>query len=324
MNTFAPRFAARPGFARMFRPGHTTLGVFFPLESYDGPVPRMDVAEQVARAEFAEKAGFAALWARDVPLLDPGFGDAGQMFDPWVWLTHIAARTSRIALATGSTVLPLRNPIDIAKAAASLDVLSGERLVMGAATGDRGSEFPAYGRDRTRSGDLFRASVTAVRRMWEEDFPALETPYGSMANTGVLPKPVDRRIPLLVTGNSRQSPEWIAEHGDGWLMYPRPVSEQRLVTTAWQQALRAVGAEPKPFAQSLYIDLVDQPGARPSAIHLGYRTGHRFLIDHLSALNAAGVHHVIINLKYGRRPAEEVLAELGEAVVPHFPALPPA
>ena len=143
MSCFDSRFASRPGYARMFRPGALTLGVFFPLESYDGPVARMDVAEQAERAVQAERAGFAALWARDIPLPAPAFGDTGQVYDPWIWLAHIAARTSRIALATGSTVLPLRDPVDTAKSAASLDLLSGRRLVLGAAPGDRGVEFPA-------------------------------------------------------------------------------------------------------------------------------------------------------------------------------------
>ena len=118
MTSFDSRLVDRPGFASMYRPGELTLGLLFPLESYAGPIPRMDVAEQTDAAVRAEECGFAALWARDVPLFDPGFGDTGQMFDPWVWLTHVAGRTSRIALATGSTVLPLRNPIDTAKAAA--------------------------------------------------------------------------------------------------------------------------------------------------------------------------------------------------------------
>lgn len=320
MSCFDSRFASRPGYARMFRPGALTLGVFFPLESYDGPVARMDVAEQTDRAVRAERAGFAALWVRDIPLLDPAFGDAGQMYDPWVWLSHIAAHTSRVALATGSTVLPLRNPIDTAKSAASLDLLSGRRLVLGAATGDRGVEFPAYGLDRDDSGVLFRTAVSTLRRLWTEDFPAVESRYGAFRDAGVLPKPSGGTIPVLVTGHSRQSMPWIAEHADGWLMYPRPLIQQRRTAAVWQKAVHEAGEPRKPFSQSLYLDLVERPDTRPSAIHLGYRTGRRYLRTHLEGLREAGVHHVVLNLKYGRRPADEVLQELAEYVLPHFPA----
>ncbi|GIH72490.1 LLM class oxidoreductase [Sphaerimonospora thailandensis] len=320
MPDFATPFAARPGFARMFRPGALTLGLLFPIESYDGPVPRMAVDEQVDRARLAEAYGFTALWARDVPLLDPTFGDAGQMYDPYVWLTHIAAHTSRIGLATGSSVLPLRNPIDVAKAAASVDLLSVERLVLGIATGDRGAEFPAYGLNREDSGDLFRASVEALRRLWAEDFPPLDSMFGTMRDVGLLPKPVGRHLPLLVTGNSRQSLQWIARHADGWLTYPRAVSQQQIVTASWRQALQEAEEPDKPFAQSLYIDLAEDANAGPTPIHLGFRSGHNYLIKHLNQLRDIGVNHVLINLKYGRRPVDEVLQELAEAVVPRFGA----
>lgn len=320
MSCFDSRFASRPGYARMFRPGALTLGVFFPLESYDGPVARMDVAEQAERAVQAERAGFAALWARDIPLPAPAFGDTGQVYDPWIWLAHIAARTSCIALATGSTVLPLRDPVGTAESAASLDLLSGRRLVLGAAAGDRGVEFPAYGLDRDGSGALFRTAVSALRRLWTEDFPAVDSHHGVFTDAGVLPKPSGGRIPVLVTGHSRQSVPWIAEHADGWLMEPRPLIQQCRTTALWQKAVHDAGEPRKPFSQSLHLDLVDRFDARPSAIRLGYRTGRRYLRSHLEGLRDAGVHHVVLDLRYGRRPAAEVLQELGEYVLPHFPA----
>ncbi|MFE9251308.1 LLM class oxidoreductase [Streptomyces sp. NPDC007088] len=320
MSSFDPGFASRPGFARVFRPGGLTLGLFFPMESYEGPVARMDVAEQTERAVRAERSGFAALWVRDIPLYDPAFGDAGQMYDPWVWLAHIAARTSRIALATGSTVLPLRNPLDTAKSAASLDLISGGRLLLGAASGERSMEYPAYGLDRDDGPGLFRTAVTTLRRLWAEDFPAVDSSYGTIRDAGVLPKPAGGRIPLLVTGHSRQSMPWIAEHADGWLMYPRPLLQQHGTAAMWRRAVADTGNGLKPFAQSLHLDLVDRPEARPSAIPLGYRTGRRYLRTHLEGLRDIGVHHVVLNLRPGRRPVDEVLQELAEYVLPHFPS----
>src|SRR5689334_4259932 len=123
------------GFARMFLPGRLTLGVMFPIEAFAGDTPSM--RGQIALAQRAEAAGFAALWFRDVPLRVPSFGDTGQVFDPWVWLSYIGASTSNIALATGSIVLPLRHPLHVAKAAASIDQLTDGRLVLGVASGDR-------------------------------------------------------------------------------------------------------------------------------------------------------------------------------------------
>src|SRR5262245_13165603 len=129
----APR-TDNPGFGRMFQPGRLTLGLMFPIEAFSGDRPSM--AGQAQIAARPDGAALAALWIRDVPLRVPGFGDTGQVFDPWVWLGFLAARTQSIALVTGSIVLPLRHPVHVAKAAASVDRLSGGRLVLGVASGD--------------------------------------------------------------------------------------------------------------------------------------------------------------------------------------------
>ncbi|MFW2372619.1 MAG: LLM class flavin-dependent oxidoreductase, partial [Gammaproteobacteria bacterium] len=125
-----------------FRLGRLSLGVVMPLESYTtGPLPSMN--RHVERVQLAEALGFSAIWLRDVPFNVPSFGDAGQMFDPFVYLGLLAAQTERIALGVASIVLPLRHPAHVAKAAASADVLSGGRLILGVASGDRPEEYPA-------------------------------------------------------------------------------------------------------------------------------------------------------------------------------------
>jgi len=69
---------------------------------------------------------------------------------------------------------------------------------------------------------------------------------------------------------------------------------------------------------SLYIDLLEDPHAEPSQIHLGFRTGDRFLVRYLKGLGAAGVSHVVLVLKFATRPIDEVTQDLGEQVLPHF------
>src|SRR4029079_1702567 len=118
-----------------------------------------------------------ALWTRDVPLRDPNFGDVGQIYDSWVWLGWIAAQTPTIALATGSIILPLRHPLHTAKAAASVDRLSGRRLVLGVASGDRPVEFPAFGVAFEKRDALFRENLRVLRQVLEEDFPELHSHY---------------------------------------------------------------------------------------------------------------------------------------------------
>jgi len=77
----------------------------------------------------------------------------------------------------------------------------------------------------------------------------------------------------------------------------------------------------KPFAQSLYIDLTENPNTPASPIHLGIRVGRNGLVSHLASLQEIGVNHVLFNVKFSTRPIDDVLAELGEFVVPQFPAI---
>ena len=80
----------------------------------------------------------------------------------------------------------------------------------------------------------------------------------------------------------------------------------------------------KPFAQSLFIDLTDDPGTVPTPIFLGYRLGRNRLIEHLETLRGLGVNHVFFNLRHSTRPAGEVMEELAAEVLPHFPSIAPA
>lgn len=308
------------GYRRMFQAHRLTLGLFFPLESYRGDIPDMQYQESLARE--VEKFGFAAVWFRDVPLRDPSFGDTGQVFDPWVYLSWIAAHTFDIALATGSIVMPLRHPLHTAKAAASIEQLSNGRLVLGVASGDRPVEFPAFAIPAGDRAALFRQQIEVLEKALYQPFPQFKNSFGMLSgHADTLPK-LARRLPLLTTGYSQQNIEWIAQHSDGWLSYPRPIAQQQRLIEQWRTTLQAsTRSQPfKPFAQSLYIDLLTDPSAPLSPIHLGFRGGRSALLGFLEQLQQIGVNHVALNLKYGSRPASEVIQELAEEILPYFPS----
>lgn len=305
------------GFERMFAEDCLSIGVIFPIEAYTGSIPTMQ--NQVELARRAEVLGYAALWVRDVPLYDPSFGDVGQIFDPWVYLGYITAHTQSIALATGSIILPLRHPLHIAKAAASVDQLSGGRLVLGIASGDRPVEFPAFGLNNEHRAEQFRETLSYFRQALTESFPIIRSSLGFLDGADLIPKPLTRSLPVLVTGHSGQSLEWIAVHSDGWLTYPRAPSDQGQRVSRWRTLVEQIAPGIfKPFAQSLYIDLTEVPDTPAMPIHLGYRLGRNQLIELLHKLQRVGVNHVALNLKYGHRPADEVLEEVGQEVLPHF------
>lgn len=143
------------GYNAVFRPKKLTLGLVVPIETYaNSAVPTM--VQHVERVRSAEKLGFSAVWLRDVPFNVPSFGDAGQLFDPFVYLGMLAGVTDKIALGVASIILPLRHPAHVAKAAATADVLSGGRLILGVASGDRPQEYPALNLPFDERGARFR------------------------------------------------------------------------------------------------------------------------------------------------------------------------
>nr|WP_249926127.1 LLM class flavin-dependent oxidoreductase [Streptomyces aureocirculatus] len=102
----------------------------------------------------------------------------------------MAAHTRRLSLAAGSAVFPLRHPIDLAKQSASIDQLSGGRLVLGAASGDRGSEFPAYGIDHSARAERYRETFHRFRELTQSTGPRISSALGRRGGgLDVLPKP---------------------------------------------------------------------------------------------------------------------------------------
>lgn len=309
---------AHPGMRYAYNPQGMTIGIIAPLEGFSGPVPTMNNHVELARK--AEKAGIAQLWVRDVPLLDPRFGDTGQVFDTYTYLGYLSAVTEKVALGTASSVLPLRHPVDIAKASASVDQLSGGRFTLGVASGDRPVEFPAYGKDHAERGTSFRESLAFIRQAHNQSFPEITSPLGVIDGADVLPKPTHQKLPVFVTGTSRQSPEWIAENADGWLYYTLPPQQQAHNIQNWREMTAPKGAAGwKPFNQATYFDLVDDPKAAPTQIHQGLRLGREALLEFLKYWESIGIDQLMINFKASQRPVGDVLDEMAEYILPHFP-----
>lgn len=307
------------GYNLVFQPNRLSIGLVAPLESYTrGPVPSMN--RHLERVRLAEKAGFSAVWLRDVPFNVPSFGDAGQVFDPFVYLGFLAGQTDRIALGVASLILPLRHPAHVAKAAASVDQLSGGRLILGIASGDRPDEYPALNENYANRGERFRDSFEYIRKM-AETAPAFENRYGQTnGEMDLLPKPAAGQIPMLITGGSQQEPLWGARHSDGLITYPRNIDDQANAVSSWRDGIPDKTAVSKPVMQSLYIDLMADPAAPPQPIHLGFRSGMKFLKTYLKSLEEVGVNHVALNLRFNQADIEETLLYLAEDLLPEFPA----
>ncbi|QDG75167.1 LLM class oxidoreductase [Labrenzia sp. PHM005] len=302
---------------QVFKANRLSLGLVLPIENYGmNPVPSMTM--HLERVRLAERLGFAAIWLRDVPFNVPSFGDAGQCFDPFVYLGYLAAATDRIALGVASIILPLRHPAHVAKAAASADVLSGGRMLLGIASGDRPEEFPALNVPFTDRGAAFRESYDYIRRMGEHA-PSFENRFGTPGgDIDMLPKPVAGQLPMLVTGGSQQDPDWIAQNADGWMTYPRNIRQQAEAIEAYRARIEASCEPDKPVMQPLYVDLQDNPDAPARPIHLGFSAGIHALRAYLKSVEAVGVNHVGLNLRFNQADTETTLKRLADELLPDF------
>ena len=194
-----------------------------------GAGARRAVIDAVAVA--AEARGFSTLWAGEhIVMVDrpesryPYSADGkiavpaeADWLDPLVGLSFAAAATLRIELATGVLLLPEHNPLLLAKQAASLDVLSGGRLTLGVGIGWSREEFAALGVPFERRGQRAAEYVTAMRTIWHEDVASFDGEFVAFDSVRVNPKPVrNRRIPVVVGGNSDAALRRVASWGDGW------------------------------------------------------------------------------------------------------------
>ena len=312
-----PDLSSHKAYSRVFQPGKLTFGFIMPLETYpDSPFPTLNDHQRLARA--ADEAGFSAMWMRDVPFYDPAFGDAGQMLDPLVYLGYLAAHTRHIALGTAGIVLPLREPIILAKQAASVDLLTNGRLILGLSSGDRAVEYPAFGTDFDNRAERFREATGLLKTLTQESFPVARTRYyGNLSgNIDLVPKLHSRRLPMIVVGRARQELSWIAQNTDGWMGHLSDFSRLHLLLEEWKKAGRGLGF--RPYAYGSFFDLSDNPNAPLRYIGNRFTAGRNALIDLWAHQQTLGVNHVALNLKPSRRPADEIMQELAEFVLPQF------
>lgn len=315
MQAFEP---INKGYNSVFQPNRLSVGIVIPIENYAvGAAPTMK--RHLERVRLIDELGFKGLWVRDVPLNVPSFGDVGQMFDPFTYLGFLAGHTKNIALGTGSIALPLHHPLHVAKSAATIDQLSEGRLILGVASGDRLQEYPAMGLHHEKRGELFREAFQYIRKA-QEAFPLLENNhFGDLkGDVDVLPKATGHKIPILITGFSRQSLEWNAIHSDGWIYYPRNLYQQQHTIAQWRELVAKSGEYNKPFMQPLYIDLQSDDDFKPQPIHLGFRVGIKYLIEYLQYLQEIGVNHIIFNLRFNSMDLEQTLELIAKKLLSKF------
>ena len=175
-----------------------------------------DAKELVEYGVRMEELGFDSLWVWDHILLgvDPHF----PIIDALSLLTAVGARTKKIKLGTGILVLPLRNPVLLAKQLSSMDLLTDGRLLLGMASGWYKREFDSVGVPFEKRGKIMDESLSVMNRLWTEPMVAWDSPPYNMKAGVMYPKP-KRRVPILIGGYVDRVLKRAAVAADGWLTY---------------------------------------------------------------------------------------------------------
>jgi probable F420-dependent oxidoreductase len=236
----------------------------------------LGVADYAPLIEAAEESGFAAVWLGD-HLLAPGrsatrnpYGHDGRLgLDPqtpladvWTTLAYAARSTSAISLATGVYVLPLRNVIVTARAAASLQTLSGGRLLFGVGTGWLREEFDAVGERFDDRGAWADEAIEALRLLWTGEMVSYDGRYVTVPPVIVAPGP-ERPIPIFGSGTSSEALARAARSCDGWFG-PSTGLEQNVTARAEIESQRDRGAAVRPFT---YVVRPDRPADDGTLAH---------------------------------------------------------
>ncbi|MDG2307256.1 MAG: TIGR03619 family F420-dependent LLM class oxidoreductase [Candidatus Binatia bacterium] len=174
-------------------------------------------------AGAAEAAGYHACFVTDHPYPVQRWLEGGghHALDPFVALTVAGAATKTIKLHTHIVVLPYRNPFLTAKAGLTLDLMSGGRLILGAAAGYLKGEFQALGADFEGRNDLSDEAIIAIKRAWTEDDVKMEGRHFNARGNTMRPRPIQQpHPPIWVGGNSKRAIRRAVELAEGWVPFP--------------------------------------------------------------------------------------------------------
>ena len=190
-----------------------------------GSVPEIAMA--------AENAGFDGLSLTEHPAPSSPWLESGghQSLDPFVALAAAAAVTSKLHLVTNISVVPYRNPLLLAKSAATLNRMSEGRFIMGAGAGYLKSEFFALGVDFDERNALFEEALQVMQLHWSGEPFTFEGRHFSARNIHALPAPRGARVPIWMGGNSDAALRRAARFADGWMPMGAPASVAKTART---------------------------------------------------------------------------------------------
>ncbi len=268
-----------------------------------------------AIARKAEELGFESLWIPEHILLPVTYksrypySTSGRMpappetplHDPMLALAYVAGVTSKIRLATGIFVVPLRNPFATAKAVASLDVLSGGRFIFGVGIGWLEEEFEGVGMDFKDRARRTREYIALMKELWSKSEPVYHGRTVGIEGFRFEPKPVQRpHPPIVLGGHTEPSLKRAAQIGDGWYGIAEDIEQTRAIIARLREHERAANR------------------AAPLEITVSPRLGGQLTLEQARELAAMGVARIILAGGPGTRDALAAMEHYHQQLLSKF------
>jgi probable F420-dependent oxidoreductase len=193
------------------------------IEGMMYPVPFARPADILPAAALAERLGFDSVWGNDhmttQRYVQREFPDPPNFYEPLIVFAHVAARTTTIRLATGIIVLPMRTMPVLAKQVATLDQLSGGRVILGVGTGAYREEYEALHPDArdAKRGAIVDEGIQALRLLLTERQATFRGRHVRFEKVECFPKPVQDPFPIYVGGNHPEARRRAGEWAQGWM-----------------------------------------------------------------------------------------------------------
>ena len=190
---------------------HLPCGIELPQVFFDGPTDMEHIRKFATRAETL---GYDGLWLQERII-----GDF-TMLEPVTLLSYVAAITAKLKLGTSVILLPLRNPLQLAKAYATLDVMSGGRAIMGVGLGGGhlGSHEEVFGYVREGRVTRFTEAVQVIKLLWTEPKASFQGRFWNFKDISMEPKPMQQpHLPIVFGGHHENALRRAVKYADGWM-----------------------------------------------------------------------------------------------------------
>ncbi len=279
-----------------------------------------EAIREVARA--AEALGFDSVWTTDHVLVPEVYSEPyGRIFETWTTLAYVAALTQRVRVGTSILLLGLRNPVLVAKQAATLDQLSGGRLILGIGAGWLDREFENLGVSFRRRISFLEEGMVLMRTLWANPRPRFQGRFFRIEDAVFEPPPAQPGgPPIWVGGNTEAAVRRAARLGDGW--HPVGLDPETLRTRVAQLRAWAPGRS-IPVVCRMYV-AIDTPLPLVYTSPTGERrmrlTGSpEQVLSGLQALREAGADGVILTFEAPSAEAQIEQMERFAALRPNLP-----